>query len=760
MTGRTALADIAARLGIAVRYTDALGQTREVSDEALMALIGAFGFSPAPALAYGELEEQASRAPFGLDPMHLVHEEDPAPTLSLRLPPATRKIAWSCRLEDGSERSGAIEPDRDPGGEGYAMPLPAGMPLGYHRLALAAGGVNAELSLVVAPECCHLPDALGPQAQSWGLTCQLYGLRRAPPAGQPPDQVRGLKARRGLRADPRDGSRGDPGEESWGIGDFTDLARLGHAAGSRGAAALGINPLHALFAAEPLHFSPYSPSSRLWIDHLYIDVTAVPGFAEDAAVRELLKEDGFARTLSAASGAALIDYGAVAACKRPVLEALYRRFRARELAEGGAARGPLGEDFRAFQRTGGRELDDFARFEALHEHYYGRERIFSWTAWPAPMRDPRSPEVAAFADAHRERVEFFEFLQWEADRQLAAAAAAGRAGGLAIGLYRDLAVGANPNGAEAWSGQELVVPGTAIGAPPDRLSLAGQNWGLAPINPLVLQRHGCMPFVHALRANMRHAGLLRIDHVMSLSRLYWVPSGMEARAGAYVAYPFDALLRLVALESRRQRCAVIGEDLGTVPEGFRETMQKAQVLSYRVAMFERRDGGAFVPPREYPALAAASAATHDVATLKGFWLGIDIAWRRRLNLYPDAEAQESEARERERDRRLLLDALAGEGLLPPERFGEFLSESGEPIYSAALGDAMLAYLARSRARLMLVQLEDVVGEGEQANLPGTTEAHPNWRRRMHSKLQDIVAGADLARVAALIDEARARSRRE
>jgi 4-alpha-glucanotransferase len=486
----------------------------------------------------------------------------------------------------------------------------------------------------------------------------------------------------------------------------------------------------------------------------------VPGFAEDGAVCELTEEDWFGLTRWAGDSAEFIDYGAVAACKRPVLEALYRRFRARELGADGGARGPLGGQFREFQRAGGRALRDFARFEALHEHYYGRERHFSWTSWPAPMRNPRSPAVAGFARAHRERVEFFEFLQWEADRQLAAAAAAGRADRLSLGLYRDLAVGANPNGAEAWADQELVVPAVTIGAPPDPLSRAGQNWGLAPINPLVLRRRGFAPFVHALRANMRHAGILRVDHVMSLSRLYWVPGGMEASAGAYIAYPFDTLSRLVALESRRQGCAVIGEDLGTVPEGFRERMQRAQVLSYRVAVFERGEDGAFVSPRAYPALAAASAATHDIATVKGFWLGTDIAWRRRLHLYPDAEAQQNEASERACDRRRLLEALAREGLITPERFGEFLSESGEPAFSPALGDAILTYLARSRARLMLVQLEDVTGASEQANLPGTTDAHPNWRRRMPRPLEDIIAGPELRHVAALIEGAREQARTE
>jgi 4-alpha-glucanotransferase len=373
------------------------------------------------------------------------------------------------------------------------------------------------------------------------------------------------------------------------------------------------------------------------------------------------------------------------------------------------------------------------------------------------MRNPQSPEVAQFAAAHRDRIEFFQFLQWEADRQLAAAAAAGREAGLSIGLYRDLAVGADPNGAEAWRDQELVAPGASIGAPPDALSRSGQNWGLAPVNPLVLQRQRFAPFIASLRVNMRHAGVLRIDHVMSLNRLYWIPSGMEATAGAYVNYPFDDLLRLVALESQRHSCAVVGEDLGTVPEGFRDTMRSANVLSYRIFVFERRQDGSFVPPSEYPALAAASAATHDIATLKGYWLGGDINWRRRLRLYPDMHAEEAEAAERRRDRRLLLEALVGEGLLAAERVGDFLSESGEPAYSAELGDAILVYLARSRARLMLVQLEEVLGESEQANLPGTTDAHPNWRRHLSRTLEEIIDGGALRRMASLVEEARLRS---
>lgn len=693
------LRHIADLVGIATRHTDALGVSHEPGEETLACLIAAFGLPIEPSEATEALAERRRAAPFGLAPMEIIAAEADAPQLQLRLPQGASLAEWHCRLEGGGEHQGRSDGER--------LVLPGGLPLGYHRLGLEAAGIAAEIDLVVAPPACHLGPALAPGARSWGLTTQLYGLR---------------------------------GARDWGIGDFTDLAALCHRAGALGAATVGINPLHALFAAEPRHDSPYSPSSRLWLDYLYIDVTAVPGFADDAAARALAPE----AAIAAVRRAELVDYAAVAAMKRPVLEALFRRFRKR------GARAALAADLRAFREAGGEALAAFATFEALHEHFLASGGPFSWHEWPAAMRDPKSGEVAKFAKAHAERIGFFRFLQWQADRQLAAAAVAGREAGLAIGLYRDLAVGVNPHGAEAWADQGLVVPEASIGAPPDALSRAGQNWGLAPLNPLELRRRGFAPLIAALRANMRHAGVLRIDHVMSLQRLYWVPGGAPATAGAYVNYPFPEMLRLVALESLRQGCAVIGEDLGTVPEGFRDTMQQAGVLSYRVVVFERRGDGSFTPPADYPPLAAATAATHDLATLKGFWVGRDIEWRRRLSLYPDANAEATEAVERGRDRHLLLDALVREGLLAPEQRAELLPDGGEPVFTTALGEAILGYLARSRSRLALVQLEDVAGEAEQANLPGTTEAHPNWRRRLSARLEDLLEGPALARVAALV----------
>ncbi|HTV44929.1 MAG TPA: 4-alpha-glucanotransferase, partial [Stellaceae bacterium] len=699
------------------------GQSREASEDSLLAVIAALGLPAEPAQALAELEEVRHAAPLGLGSTSLVHAEDPHPEIELRVPARARAIDWACRLETGEERRGAVGLDAAAAELHVALPLPADLPAGYHRLTLEAGGAAAEIGLIVAPECCHLPRQLGPGARSWGLTCQLYGLRRA----------------------------GD-----WGIGDLSGLAKLAELAGSHGAAVLGINPLHARFADDPVRCSPYAPSSRIWLDYLCIDPTAVPGFAEDASVRALVAGDWFDAARQAACAAPLVDYPAVAACKRRVLEALWRRFRTLDLDSDGGARTPLGAGFCRFARDGGRSLIDFTVFETLHEHHARDRGQFSWRDWPAPLRDPRSPEVAAFAAAHRERVGFFTFLQWQADCQLAAAAGAARAG-LSIGLYRDLAVGADPDGADAWADQALVVRRAAIGAPPDVLSRSGQNWGLAPLHPLVLRRQGYAPFIACLRANMAHAGILRIDHVMSLSRLYWVPDGMAANNGCYVRYPFEDLLRLVALESGRHGCAVIGEDLGTVPIGFRETMQRANVLSYRILMFERHSDGGLASPGEYPPLAAAAAATHDLATIKGFWLGRDIDWRGRLGLYPDAAAQTADRDGRARDRTLLLEALVAEGLLGPEQPSRLFSESGAPIYSALLGEAMQRYLAGSRARLMLMQLEDVVGEDEQANLPGTTVAHPNWRRRLHLTLDEIAGGAQLRHLAQVVNAARRRS---
>src|SRR5215470_12466842 len=340
MADRAAVVQLARLIGVDTHYTDALGETREVSADTLSALITGFGLPADPVSARRQFEEQQRGLLLGLEPAQIIGDEDPLPKLRLRLPVKSRKIDWTCRLEDGGECHGDAVLAKGARGRCLTMPLPAGLPLGYHRLELEAGNISARINLIVAPDRCYLPAELGTGARSWGLSCQLYGLCS---------------------------------ERNWGIGDFGDLATLARGAGRYGAAVVGVNPLHALFAAEPQHVSPYSPSSRSQLDYLYIDVTAVPGFTEDEAVRELMGGQWFGATHWAARSAELIDYGAVSACKIPVLEALFRRFQSLDLGAHGAAASTVGRAFRDFQQSSGRSLTDFAVFEVLHEHYLQKE---------------------------------------------------------------------------------------------------------------------------------------------------------------------------------------------------------------------------------------------------------------------------------------------------------------------------------------------------------------------------------------------------
>jgi 4-alpha-glucanotransferase len=704
--------------GVAPIYRDAQRKLRRVSPDNLCAILTAMGLDVAtPAAIEASCAALETAEWDALLPPVATTVIGAAASVPITVPTgAADKLRWRLRCESGEEHAGAVAIDaltilaerreRHHRCRRLSLPIGGATPLGYHRLSVALGDHEAETLLIVAPTHCYQPPALA--RRPWALTAQLYALRS---------------------------------DRNWGIGDFTDLGRLADGVGRQGAAALGINPLHALFPAEPRHISPYSPSSRRFLNPLYLDVPAMPDFA-GAAPPE---------ALAAARAGDLVDYPAVAALKQRAFDACYRAFAERHL---GAVPTVRGAAFRRFQSEGGRALETFAVFTALHEHMMAERHSFCWQDWPAPLRDAASAEVARFAAERRERVELHQYLQWEADRQLGAAARAAEAAGLSLGLYRDLAVGVDPNGAEVWADPGMTVTGASVGAPPDALNMKGQDWGLAPVNPVALRREGFAPFIAALRANMRHAGVLRIDHVMALMHLYWIPRGAGPSEGAYVAYPFEALRHVVALESERQRCAVIGEDLGTVPDGFREIMAATGVLSYRVMLFERDHGGGFLPPEAYPEQASAAFSTHDIATLRGFWLGRDLEWRRALDLYPSTEAGEKERRDRRRERRLLLEALIAADALPRAAAQLLLPNDDSPVFEPALTEAVYRFLARSRAGLVLVQVEDVLGEIEQANLPGTVDEHPNWRRRLALALDQILADPEFARLAATVREAR------
>jgi glycogen debranching enzyme GlgX len=472
-------------------------------------------------------------------------------------------------------------------------------------------------------------------------------------------------------------SKGDQG-----IGDFSTLSRLATEAARVGASVLGLNPLHALFPHDRSRASPYSPSDRRFLDPIYIDVSGFPGGA----------------AIPSPSGP--VDYGAVWASKREVLLSAFR--------PGG------GEAMSAGLRR-------FATFEAITAILDTPD----WTTWPTELRHPDHPAVAAFAAQHRETVEFHAFLQRLADKQLAEAAASASRDGLSLGFYRDLAVGAAPDGAEAWSAQDTLMHGVSVGAPPDPFSANGQVWSLPPPDPVAMRRDGFTAFNELLVANMRHAGALRIDHVMGLRRLFVVPDGAGAIDGAYVAYPLTDLLAQVALESQRAHCLVVGEDLGTVPEGMSERLAQSNVLSYSVLWFERR-AGRIRRPAEWRRLAAACVTTHDLPTLTGWWNGADIAEKRVLSLIGDDGAEQV----REAEKRDLIALLREENLLA----GDVDVRQPMPVMVAA---AIHAFVSATPSLLALVQADDLAGEVVAVNLPGTDRERPNWRRRLETDVEAL-----------------------
>jgi 4-alpha-glucanotransferase len=484
---------------------------------------------------------------------------------------------------------------------------------------------------------------------------------------------------------------------NWGMGDFGDLAQLT----TWPADAIGINPLHALFLDAPDGASPYAPCSRLFVNPLYLDVDAVAAFLglgmEQGTVPVELDHQ-----IERARASDVVAYSAIAAAKLAVLERLFQNFRSgTDLARN--------DDFRAFMASGGVDLGRFTAFQSLSEHFATHD----WARWPQEFRDPNFQSVRALSGELEARSAFFAFLQWQCDLQLGAAAQRSRECGM-------------------------------------RFNEKGQEWGIVPLDPRLLRSDGYAYFKTLLRANMRHAGAVRVDHVMGLMRQFVIPAGASPSQGAYIRFPFEDLLGIVALESARHQCVVIGEDLGTVPAGFRERMADADVLSSRVLYFER-EHGRFRSPGEFPSLAAVSVSTHDLATLRGYWTEEDIRAKDALGIFASPNEKRRALEERASDKSLLLQALAHEALLPPGIPPDAASVSWSP----ELATAVHAYLARCQSKLLLVQLDDLAGEELQANLPGSTSEYPSWRRRVHRSIEDLSADPQIRQAIAVVAAERA-----
>ena len=579
---------------------------------------------------------------------------------------------------------------------------------GYYTLSAETGGKSCFVRLIVAPESVYQPKLLANGGRMNGLTMHLYSLRS---------------------------------ERNWGIGDFTDLLNLMKYAAEKKLDFVGINPLHALFTSKPAFASPYSPSSREWLNPIYLDVEKIGAFTYNEQLKNWLAQPKIRQRIAALRITETVTYTAVWACKRDALHMAFNAFE-QDTCEAAANERAA---FEAFVLEKGKALQGFGLFEAL-DQYYSRPRQVGWQSWPSEFHQPDGEAVEKFARSHEREIRFYMWLQWLCAEQLREVNQAAAEYGVKLGIYGDLAVGVARGSADTWLNRQDYCMDLSVGAPPDPLGPTGQNWDLPPLNPLMLKHTGYEKFAHLLRENMRLYGVLRIDHVMALCRLWWVLNGKTADFGAYVHYDAEVMFAILALESRRNRCVIIGEDLGTVPDEARHLLNRYQVFSYKVMYFSKGWNG-FQLPEEYPEQAITVISTHDVAPLAGYWTGKDLDTMFKLGTLPDAAAFQTALDEREHDKADLLDKLKETGCLGADV--QMPAKADETLLAA-----LHKYGALSRSKLYAVQLENLLGVIDNLNVPGVTEGYPNWAQKMPVSLEDFLQHRLMGGQLAIIDEVR------
>ncbi|MGE2691534.1 4-alpha-glucanotransferase [Mycolicibacterium pulveris] len=699
------LVELARRYGVATEYEDWASRRITVAEATLVAVLDALGVPAGTEQQRRAALAEHDRAYWArpLPPtivmragtpasfwVHVTHG-DPAPV--------------SLRLEDGTTRTGlrqlenhSAPYDLDGRLVGEAsFELPPDLPLGYHELRLRLGADDVSTAVIVTPAALAPPQGLG-AARSWGLAVQLYSVRS---------------------------------QRSWGIGDLTDMTDLAvwsaavHAAGF-----LLVNPLHAAAPTAPMEPSPYLPTSRRFVNPIYVRVEAIPEYAylrRRGRIRKAREQ-----VQSAADRGELIDRDAAWRAKRAALHAVYEvpRSAGRELA------------YAAYRTREGASLDDFAIWCALAEQY-GND----WHGWPRELQHPAGEAVAEFAAAHAATVDFHRWLQWQLDDQLTAAQATARQAGMGLGLMHDLAVGVDPDGADAWALQDVLALGVTAGAPPDEFNQLGQDWSQPPWRPDQLDQQAYRPFRALVNAVLRHAGGVRIDHIIGLFRLWWIPKGAAPTEGTYVRYDHEAMIGIVALEAHRAGAVVVGEDLGTVEPWVRDYLRRRGLFGTSILWFEAdRDGpdptGGPLPAERWREYCLSAVTTHDLPPTAGYLAGEHVRLRERLGLL--TRPAEQELADDRAQQAAWLDELRRVGLL-----GD--SEDVDEIVAA-----LHQYLGRTPSRLLALSLADAVGDRRTQNQPGTTDEYPNWRVPLTGPdgkkllVEDIVTDARAARLAEIM----------
>lgn len=704
------LAELARRSGVATEFDDWIGRRVPVGEDTLVAVLGALGV---PA---GSPEERAAslsahdRAHWGrMLPPTIVGRAGAEIGFWVHVTHGADVRVW-VRLEDGTVRPMVRQlenftPPYDLDGRliGEAsFALPADLPLGYHRVYAQSGAEESSAALIVTPAWLGLPERVG-QRRLWGLATQLYSVRSA---------------------------------RSWGIGDLTDLTDLAvWSAARHGAGYLLINPLHATAPTTPIEPSPYLPTSRRFVSPLYLRVEAIPEYSELPTRRGVRKlHAGLLRRTAETDG---IDRDASWQAKRRALKKVYRvrRSAGRELS------------YAAYRAREGAALDAFATWCALADRFGA-----DWHVWPEELRRPDADGIAAFVEKHRRAVDFHRWMQWQLDEQWAAAQTAALGAGMPLGIMADLAVGVHPDGADAWAMQDVLAPGVTAGAPPDEFNQLGQDWSQPPWRPDRLEATEYAPFRALIAAVLRHAGGVRIDHIIGLFRLWWIPAGAPPTAGTYVRYNHEAMIGIVALEAHRAGAVVVGEDLGTVEPWVRDQLRERGLLGMSILWFERDEHSrAPRPGRYWREYCLSSVTTHDLPPTAGYLAGDHVRLRDSLGLLTRPVAEE--IADDDREKAAWMDELRRSGLLSDRE--EEATDTEQVI------TALYRFLARTPSRLVALALTDAVGDHRTQNQPGTTDEHPNWRVPLSGPdgrsmlLEDVFTDA---RAAALCEVLRAELR--
>lgn len=577
---------------------------------------------------------------------------------------------WQLTLEDGNVLQGKCQTQ---------LKLPKNLALGYHQLIVG----NISCRIIVTPEKCFQPEALQQKKKLWGAILQLYTLRS---------------------------------ECNWGIGDFTDLKFFLSKLAERGGDFVGLNPIHSLFPANPESASPYSPSSRLWQNILYIDVTAIDAFQQSPDAQAWFYSEDIQRQLNEARAKNYVDYSQVIWLKLEGLRRAYNQFKYWDQGE-----------FEQFIVEHGELLKIQGTFDALHQWLSSQfSNQWGWSDWAAQYQDYHQQAVIQFQHEQSDLVRFYMWLQFVAQQQLKSCNEFAKKLNMPIGFYRDLAVGVADNGAETWADKELYVLGASVGAPPDVLAPQGQNWGLSPMHPDVLIQRGYQPFIDLLRANMKDCGALRIDHILGFARMWWVPKGDSAQNGLYVKYPLEDLLAILALESYRHQCLIIAEALGTVPEGMLEVLENKGILAYNIFYFEFDQNGS-KPLANYPYQAMTTLSTHDLPTVQGYWKTFDFELGERFGVYPNPDVLNMLRKSRHDNKLMIRKAVEEVQYLEPDYMG----------ITQTFNHQLQMYVADTNSVLFGTQPEDWLNMLEPVNIPGTSTEYPNWRRKLSRNTQDI-----------------------